>query len=325
MQKLIEIPRWRQGISPDAVEPRVRWLQDQIAAAERALEAQQRIISHDGLLDAYKLSLDSLKDSQRRQQNELATLMESREIEVLDFALAGPRYDGHRARAGVLAKFLHAMQQLYERVGQAMGTGRPTAVIPKNILALCQLDVAGFYPSSFGVRFVAPTRSEMDGFSLTTTALEATFDLVNADQPLEEAARVGKWALAKYRHLVSTMVDAEAVPKVSWKTPTGAERQWAIDDNRLLVLHNRLANIKDSEPKIKEARGTLMGASLRRQRFEFSDGSTFITGAAPKELAAKVTAHFGKACRITYVETVFIDETTDQEKHSRTLVDITAV
>ena len=66
----------------------------------------------------------------------------------------------------------------------------------------------------------------------------------------------------------------------------------------------------------------LDGASLSRHKFELICEYGKITGKAPAELADKVRNSFGKPVRVTYVETTFIDESTDQKKHSRTLVDI---
>lgn len=322
MNPLPEIYSWRQGVNPEEAEREVRWLQELIDDADDAIAAQRTIIAHDGLLEAHKLSLESLERSQKQLESRLAALMEQRQVEVLDFALDGPKYSGHRARADVLAGFLHAMQQLYLRVGQAMAMPRPGPVVPLQISSTCQLEVAGFFPSSFGVRFTAPTRADLTGHSLTTTALGATFDLVNAEQPIEQLAHVGHFAMTKYTHLVKTLVKAEAVPKVRWHTPDGNERAWQIDESHLLALHNRLCKIHHEEPHTLEATGILTGASLRRHRFEFTGDRGVITGTAPHELAAKVTEHFGKPCRITYVEVRYIDENTEQEKRTRSLIDI---
>lgn len=322
MHALPDLQRWRPDINAEDAERRVAELQARIAEADEAIASQQQLIARKDPSAPFPDVLDKIRAAQRSDENELATIMERREREVLDFALDGPRYAQYRAPAKALSEVLHAVQQLYLRVGQAMSSPRPSPRVPFDVANHCQLEVAGFFPSSFGIRFTAPTRSDMDGHSLTTTALEATFELINAEQPLEEAAKVGKWALAKYRKLVHTLVEAEATPKVNWTTPAGDERQWAVDDNRLLVLANRLAHIRDMEPRTREAVGTLTGASLRRQRFEFATTGEVITGIAPKELAEKITAFFGKLCTITYIESVFIDETTDQERRSRTLVDI---
>ena len=325
MRPLPDLASWRQNTDPVQAERRVAWLQSRIADADEAIAAQQKLISMDGPLDAYTLSLESLKAAQVADESALASIMELREREVLNFALDGARYSQHRAPAKALSEFLLAMQQLYLRVGQAITSPRPGRNVSTEVSNLCQLEVAGFYPSSFGIRFVAPTRSDYTGYSVTTTALETTFDLLNADNPVDEAAKVGKWALSKYRNLVHTMVQAEATPKVSWTSPAGDERSWVVDDNHLLVLANRLAHIRDTAPRTREAVGTLTGASLRRKRFEFSTGGEVITGSAPKELSEKITSHFGRVCAITFVETSFIDETTDQEKKTRTLVDVRGV
>jgi len=317
-----EIRSWRGNINAEEAEIRVRWLKEKIAAADQAIEAQQRIIAGDGPLGAYLLFIESLRKSQAKHESQLAEIMKQRDLEVLDFALDGKAYAGHRAQAKHLSLFLDTMQRLFERVGQALAMPNPGAQIPPEIRQLCQLEVAGFFPSSFGIRFAAPTRADLTGHSLANTALEATFDLVNSDNPLEQAARLGRRAMIQYRHLVTTLIKAEATPKVQWRTPDGKERRWITDDNDLLALANRLAHIRDTVPKTIEALGVLTGASLRRQKFEFAGECGVITGKAPRELAEKVTRHFGKTCRITYVETVFIDDTIEQEKRSRVLIDI---
>ncbi len=324
MLNLPDIRSWRQDTEPETAEKEVRWLQELISDADKAIEAQQRIMTHDGQLEAHKLSLQSLETSQRQLLGQLAAIMERRDTEVMDFALDGERYRKHRSNAMALSSFLSAMQRLYERVGQAMAIPNPSQVIPPDLRNLFQLEVAGFFPSSFGVRFAAPTRSDLAGFSLTATALDATFDLVNSENHIDQLSRVGPWAMRKYSHLVKTLVHAEATPKVRWWTPAGSERTWIIDDNQLLTLNNRLARIHFVAPKTKESYGVLTGASLRRHRFEFSGDEGVITGTAPQELSGKITLHFGQPCRITYSETRYIDETTEQEKCARVLLDISA-
>lgn len=323
MLPLPELHSWRQGVIAEEAEKRVRWLRESIRNADEAIEVQQRIISPDESIEGHPLSVEGLRRSQQRMEAELADLMRYREIEVIDFALAGGRYDGHRAGAKTLSVFLDVLQKLFERVGQAINDPNPGPVIRSEIRQLCQLEVAGFFPSSFGVRFAAMTRTDLTGSSLANSALEATFELVNSSSPVEQAARVGQRAMMQYRHLVTTLIKAEATPKVSWRSPSGEELSWINDDNALLTLANRLSHIRDMKPKVVVAQGVLTGASLSRQKFEFSGDEGRVTGKAPRDLSAKVKEYFGKTCQITYIETLFIDETTEQEKKSRVLVDIT--
>lgn len=324
MQPLPDIRSWRSDIDPEYAEKRVRWLREQILDADIAIEAQQRIIAADGPLDAYLMSIASLRSSQQAMENALADLMRLREVEIMDFALAGKRYEQHRASAKALAVFFDAMQRLFERVGQSLHTTRITPAVPPPIRDLCQLEVAGFFPSSFGVRFVSRTNADLTGSSLSSSALEATFDLVNAENPLDQAAKLGQRTMIQYRHLVTTLLKAEATPKVAWSSPDGSARQWITDENDLLVLANRLAHIRNSEPKTIEASGILSGASIRRHKFEFNGDNGLVTGRAPEAMNEHLTRFFNKPCRITYVETVAIDDATEQEKRHRTLIDIRA-
>ncbi len=322
MQSLPEIRSWKPDVDPEFAELRVKWLRDQIFSADRAIEAQQRIITTDGPLEAYLLSIDSLRESQRQLENQLAEQMQQRDVEVLDFALAGKPFDRHRASAKTLSLFFDSLQRLFERVGQALSTTEIARIIPQNIRNQCELEIAGFYPSSFGIRFTVNTDADFTGHSLSGAALETTFDLVNSENPVEQVALLGNRAMVSYRHLVQTMIRNEATPIVSWHMPNGERRRWETSDYDLRRLANRLEHIRDMKPKIIEDTGFLSGASLRRHKFEFSGSYGAITGHAPIELADKVTHYFGKACTITYQETVFIDETTDQEKRSRVLIDI---
>lgn len=325
MRSLPEICTWREDTNPEVAELQVRWLREQINAADLALEAQQRIIAADGPREAYLLSINSLRSSQRKHEGQLASLMACRENEILDFALDGTPYAGHRAPANALADFAHALQRLYLRIGQSLSTNRPSPVIPPAIRSLCQLEIAGFYPSSFGIRFAASTRADLTGSSLTNDALESLFSLTNAEQPLEQIAKHGHFVMTSYRHLVSTMVKIEASPKVSWRSPDGNERSWIADRNKLAILANRLASIRNNEPTILQATGTLTGASLRRHKFEFNGDDGLLTGRAPVELEDKLKQFFGQRCRITYLETVFFDEATEQEKRTRVLSDVEPV
>lgn len=323
MQRLAEPRSWRGNTNPERAEQQVRWLRERLMAADAAIAAQQRIIATEGPLAAYLLSLESLRESQRQLEHELATLMSTRETEFVDFALQGRKFEGHRAGAKALAALLEAMQKLHERVGQAMSSPSPTLVIPPAIRNQCQLEVAGFFPSSFGIRFATQTRTDLTGSSLPETTLAATFDLFNSENPVEQAARLGQRAMVQYRHVVNTLIKSEATPKANWHAPDGEDRSWITDENALLTLANRLAHIKEAPMRQLQAKGVLTGASLRRRKFEFVGDDGAITGKAPEELAAKITQFFGKTCTITYSETRYIDETTDQEKRSRVLMDVT--
>lgn len=314
---------WRQGVNSEQAERRLRWARELLEDAEAAVQAQQRIIEHDGKLEAHLLSLNALRAQQRQLRAEIAALMQQRQFEFLDFALDGPKYSGHRANAMHLGAFLHAVQKLYAHIKHGKLVRNAGQRIAPSLLGQCQLDVEAFFPSSFGVRFVAHTDSDLDdGYSATNEALEATFDLITAEYPLEVAERVTPWGMRQYRNLVTTLVKAEATPKVRWVSPEGDERSWTADQNALLTLQNRLVVLHHEEPRTLDAVGVLTGASLRRRRFEFS-GQHLITGTTPKELEGKVTEFFGKPCRIVYSETIFFDDRTDQEKRSRTLMDIT--
>ena len=323
MNQFPDLNPWQSGVEREPAEREVHRLDELIGDTDNAIEAERRIIARDGPLQAHLLSLAGLEARQKQLLSQLASIMGKRDTEIIDFALDGPRYAGHRAGAQALSSVLNAMQQLYLRVGQAVGSPSVTPRVPLDIAALCRLEVAGFFPSSFGIRFAAPTRSDLTGYSLAATALETTFELVNSANPMEQAGKVGHWGMGKYRHLVTTLLEVEATPKARWRTPDGSERQWATDTSQLMTLANRLAHIKDLAPKTREDFGVLTGASLRRRKFEFEGSQGVISGVAPRELADKVTQHFGKRCRIVFVETVFIDETTEQQKHTRTLIDIT--
>lgn len=325
MQPLPELRAWKQDVDPEFAEQRVRWLREQIAAADDAIAAQNRIIATDGGHEAYTLLLASLKASQRELENDLAEQMHQREFEIFDFALDGPPFDAHRAGAKALSKFLDRLQRLFERVGQAMATARYTPVVPQHIRDACSLEIAGFYPSSFGIRFTTRTCADLTGNSVASTALDATFDLINSEQPAEQAAKLGNVVLTNYRNLVKTLVEVDASPKAKWKTPDGATREWERTPSDLHALYNRLAKIHNLPDKTVETTGFLEGASLHRHKFELNCQYGMINGKAPAELADKVKECFGKPVRAVYVETTFIDESTDQKKHSRTLIDIDTI
>lgn len=74
MQRLPEPRSWRGNTNAEHAEMRVRWLREQLIAADTAIAAQQRIIAADGPAEIYLLSIDSLRSSQRKLEHELAEL-----------------------------------------------------------------------------------------------------------------------------------------------------------------------------------------------------------------------------------------------------------
>lgn len=313
--------QWHDGVHPEKVERRIKWLEKQIAAAEDAIAAQLEIIDHDGISFAYKLSLQSLQNSHKTHTAELAELMKKRQYEALNFALDGNRYASHRAPAKSLSGVIGTIQELFNRIAQSVETGKFAKSITPDIRRLCELEV-GFYQSSFGVQFIAHTNTDLAGQSVTALAMEKTMKLVTSDHPQEQVASIGPFALSQYRKLIKTLIDAEATPKVVWRSPSGEEFTWKADHNRLLTIANRLANIRIQKPVMRELSGVLVGASLRRQRFELATDGGIITGTAPRELSEGITNCFNKPCTIVFSESSYIDETSEQEKTVRILTEI---
>ena len=226
LNTLPEISVWKPGVDVVSAERRVAFLRGQILQLAKSIEEQQRKIAAEGLPVDQKFELANFDAMQRELENELAALMAQRDFEILNFALDGRPFESHRAGAKALSMFLDRLQRLFERVGQAVSSTRYTPVVPHNIRDACRLEIAGFYPSSFGVRFTTRTNVDFSGSSISSNALDATFDLINAEQPIEQAAKLGNVVLTNYRNLVKTLVEVEASPKAKWKTSEGLEREW---------------------------------------------------------------------------------------------------
>lgn len=310
---------WR-GIDPQEAEARARHLRDLIASADQAIEAQERIIATEGSHFAFDAALRSLVDERRALERDLLNLLSRRTREEFLFALDGARYRNHTAPAGALAGVLAALTGLYTRVCQS--AERITRNIPPHLARLCELEVAGFFESSFGIQFTISSESDMAGTSPTLRGLEDTFRLMNAEEPADVAASYGPWAIKQYRQLIVRLRHAEATPVMHWTTPFGDIQQWKPDVNRLLLIEHRLARLRAGEVRTREAEGVLLEASLIRHTFGLAGPEGTVKGKIPRELGPKVAACFNQRCRAVFEERRVLDEATEQEKKSVMLLDI---
>jgi hypothetical protein len=313
------------GIEPAAAYRQAGRLRDLLAAAEDAIAAQQLVIAADGPRASWALSLRALQRDRKQLARELAELLRHRDHETLDFKLDGPRYSHHLADVEHLSAVLGSLGQLFVRVGQRT-VGRPIQTVSPALRRQFGLRVhAQFVQGSFGMRLVVDTQSDLLDDEPRRAALQRMLQLSTAQDLTTAAADHGTWTIKKYRELVHRLIEAEATPRLSWKTAFSDEQiTWSASEGDLRTLDNRLALLREGQTSVSTAEGTLVEASLVRHTFGMSAQGKVIKGRVPPKLTPQVVTLFGQPVRCTYEERRVLDEATDQERRFVTLLGIEA-
>ena len=314
-----------QGIEPAKAYKQAGRLRDLLSRAEDAIASQQEVIAAQGASSAWTSSLNALQKDRDRLAHDLADLLRHRDHESVLFSLDGPRYVHHLAGARQLANVLASLGDLYLRVGQST-VGRSRLHVPPGMKALFGMKVdAGFISGSFGMRLIVDTQSDLVNDEPRRAALQRLLLLTAASDLTTAAADHGTWTIKKYRELVRRLLEAEATPKMTWRTPYADEQvDLQVGEGALRVLDNRLAQLREGELVVDTAEGTLVEASLVRHTFGVAAHGKVIKGRMSPKLSPQVVTLFGQPVRCRYEERRVLDTSTDQERKFVTLMGIEA-
>lgn len=205
-------------------------------------------------------------------EHNLSALARGSKRDALLLALQYGRKYKHEAPARELGEFLEAFQENLDVLGQARRGkfGRGGAVLPE-VLEQTEMLVEATYPSSFGMRLIAAMPSDLTGQSLAADALTDFVELLASDDEHLKAVLADRSfrVAAKYRKLLTSLVDTEAGLRLVWQRPTN-ETPVRIDFplNRARAVFDIVCAVKNEEMEKIFIEGVLTSASITNRTYE---------------------------------------------------------
>ncbi|WP_372623381.1 hypothetical protein [Falsiroseomonas sp.] len=310
---------WR-GIEPDEAETRIRYLTQKLVETDAALQAQRRALAMKPGSFAFKLSCESLEHLQECLLEERLEVLRHRVGEAVEVALDGRRFGKEGASIDHLGIFFRRLQKLYSSIAQAIQSG-PTLAGPiaGDIRAATELQLAGVFPSSFGMLMVVPSQPDLTGRSLAGDSLAALFKVFMSENDekalMEISGELGPRASSHLRHLARELSRSDATLRLSWATNSGQRLNSVIKPGDALAMVQSLEKIVQTHSEELGLSGVLAGASLVRGRFELlADNMGLIEGTIVTGLAESVKDAFGSRCEVTVNRTVVLDRGTGEQR-----------
>lgn len=320
---------WK-GIDPLGAETRLRALSRRLNELDIALQNQQELLQQNPASFAFRLACESLINMQGNLQRERISLVKHRLYEEINISIDGDVFAEHTASIGVLGTLFIRFQKLFNSIGQALTTG-PTlrGPISHEIRDLTDLRVAAFYPSSFGMTLITPSKYDLIGESLSASSLAAMFQLFNAadeeKQIMRFSGELGRRAFGHLSHVITILEEQHASIGLKWSDFTGTKYSWSADATKVAQIMARLRDITERRSEDKMVSGRLVGASLLKNRFELllNDGNV-IEGKMIASAAETVKSVFGQICLANITETEIFDQMSGEGRSYYTLTHIQA-
>jgi hypothetical protein len=144
--------------------------------------------------------------------------------------------------------------------------------------------------ASFGITLIGKTGPQLMVGSLLASSIECFFDLVNAENNLDDvlplAGKIGSRALNNYKEWVNQLLSHETSIETEWVDLEGNVRTWNANPDKFNDISLALDEIIESAPSFEDnVLGFLLGASLIRNRFEF------VTKATSEKTMGKPCSH----------------------------------
>lgn len=314
-----------QGVDPIAAEARLRGLRRRLSELDAALADQQALARAKPNSFGIALSGESLRSMEAALRLELVEVLRHRQAEHISIVLDGPNFVEHSAKLSDLGVIFTRMQKMFSSVAQAITTGPTTrGPIRSDIMAHTAMRLQATYASSFGMNVAVPSNYDLLGESIPSDTLGQLFQLLfaaqNDNRLMRISGEVGRRSLVHLRHLASHLKATEATMSVDWKDFAGTKYEWQITRESADKIIATIDNITETRSETKTFDGSLVGASLLRNRFEvLLDSGSVLEGKFVSGLAGPIRETFGKRITATLDETEVHDRVSGESKTFYTL------
>lgn len=195
-------------------------------------------------------------------------------LDVVDFALTGEGRRRPTIGARTLSNAVGSLQSVVDAIALSQAGFRSRkGRVPHGIKENVQLEVAGAFPSSFGLRMEAAVPPDLFGEAPTTPVFKALLGLISAgsdEQRLaDELAVLGGRVAGQYTALMTKLASVRAGFKLRWASPAVFESFSAPDVSweKALQISDALLRTIEGVSEIYEIRARLDGIDVITKRF----------------------------------------------------------
>jgi hypothetical protein len=211
-------------------------------------------------------------------EQELKESLIGRSKELMEFRLVGPKIGYGNAPVQSLGMFLTDLQDVFDRIGQALVSGpKERGKVPSEIKLTNQLCIDAIGAGSFRMTISGqmPDSGMFDkepnvhNDNLLTKSILTFFNVLEVEEPTDEISSLGIAASNSFKNLFSSAVEAEIDVETSWVDLNGSIRRWLGTKEKMAQISYQLAQLEEPEVFPVEYLGHFIELHLERNKFEF--------------------------------------------------------
>lgn len=260
---------------------------------------------------------------------DILAAQQQREQEIVKVRLIGKSAVRGTLPLDTLSLVTGSFSDTIQRISRYTVVGeKQTKKVEEEVSRRLDLRLASVASGSTRLFISGQTSPNLFGYSLLNTALDRTFDLLEAPAPaalLDQVPAVGHHSIVALKRYLKGLHDCGLEAEMRWDTPGETFRSWYGDKRRLVALGNMLGRVATEAPVTLSFTGTVISLSLKGV-VELADDQRGHLKAHYFDalLPAIQRVHVGQQCQGTLVKQTLVHTTTNLRKASYTLGAITA-
>lgn len=276
----------------------------------------------------YRLTYQQAAERAELLRRDIIQAQQQREKEVIELRLIGPSAIHGTLPLDTLARITGDFSDTIQRISRYTLVGDKTSKkLAGEVSQRLDLRLASVAAGSTRLFISGQTSPDLFGYSLLNTALDRTFDLLEADAPaalLDKVPTVGHHSIVALKRYLKGLHDCGLETEMRWDTPAHTFRTWRGDKLRLVSLTKMLGRVETEAPVTLPFTGTIISLSLKGVMEVADDkrGPLFVHYIEAL-LPAIQRVHVGQQCHGILVQQTVVHTTTNLRKATYTLGTIT--
>lgn len=278
---------------------------------------------------ADELTLYSLRNQKKYLNDKIDKISRDNNVVSLDLRLQSANILEEIVPISTLSDILAGIQDLIYSIGQAISSGvvNQRGPLPSDISRSCQMNLTSTYAGSFGMIIEGIAEKDILGYSPleeSTNRLKKVLQVEdNTEELIDVFSDLGSKTVNKYKNWLSKIEGSNTTINLKFKDDNGQTKVLTRTPEQIKTIRSSLDNIKEVHVNEVEITGTLMGASLITDKFEFvadGDDTLKISGKVVTEARGMMKEYFGKTCTARLQKEVFYNSSTDRSRTTWTLL-----
>lgn len=277
----------------------------------------------------YQLTYQQAKARSEQLTAEIIQRQRQREKEIVEVRLIGKAAVRGTLPLDMLALVAGSFSDTVQRISRYTVAGnKPGKGVATDVHRRLDLRLASVAPGSTRLFISGQTSPDLFGYSLLTTALDRTFNLLAADAPaavLDQVAAIGHRSVVALQHYLRGLHKCGLEAEMNWDTPAESYRTWYGDNNRLVSLSTMLGRVTEEAPVTFSFTGIVISLSLKGVvEIEDDRQGRLLARYFDALLPAIQLLHVGQECQGTMVKQTVVHTTTGLRKSSFVLGSVRA-